>query len=393
MFLRSLICLLCFVPVSLQASNASDGRLLTGAEQPERYIPLLQGKSVAIVANQTSMVGNVHIVDYLMDRKINPAGLRAIFAAEHGYRDLASDGDKISDSTDPSTGLPVISLYGNHRKPLPEDLRGIDIVIFDIQDVGVRFYTYLSTLTYLMEACAENNVRCIVLDRPNPNGFYVDGNIPDTAWSSFVCLHPVPIVHGMTPGEYAMMVNGEGWLAGGIKCDLTVIGCVNYTHRTLYELPVKPSPNLPDQTAIYLYPSLCLFEGTNISVGRGTDFPFRVYGSPFLPDRGFSFTPQSMPGSVNPPLKGLRCYGTDLRNAIGEGLVPGRQISLRWLIDAYREYPAKDSFFVKYFDVLAGGPVLREQIIQGMTEKEIRATWREGLGKFMEVRARYLIYD
>jgi len=393
MFLRSLIFFLFILPVSPQVSNASEGRLLTGAEQTERYIPLLQGKSVAIVANQTSMVGDVHIVDFLMDRKINPAGLRAIFAAEHGYRDLASDGDKISDSTDPSTGLPVISLYGNHRKPLPDDLRGIDIVIFDIQDVGVRFYTYLSTLTYLMEACAENNVRCIVLDRPNPNGFYVDGNIPDKTWSSFVCLHPVPVVHGMTPGEYAMMVNGEGWLKGGVKCDLTVISCANYTHQTLYELPVKPSPNLPDQTAVYLYPSLCLFEGTNVSVGRGTEFPFRVYGSPLLPDRGFSFTPRSMPGSVNPPLLGVRCYGTDLRNAIGEGVVPGRQINLQWLIDAYREYPAKDSFFVKYFDVLAGGPVLREQIISGMTENEIRETWREGLDKFIATRARYLIYD
>ncbi|MDX9811523.1 MAG: DUF1343 domain-containing protein [Bacteroidales bacterium] len=389
----SFILLMFFLPVFSHASNAGDDKLLTGAEQPGLYVPLLQGKSVAIVANQTSMVGDVHIVDFLMDRKVNPAGLRAIFAAEHGYRDLASDGDLISDSTDPSTGLPVISMYGSHRKPLPEDLKGIDIVIFDIQDVGVRFYTYISTLSYLMEACAENDVKCIVLDRPNPNGFYVDGNIPDTAWSSFVCLHPVPVVHGMTVGEYALMVNGEGWLKGGIKCDLTVIRCTNYTHQTYYELPVKPSPNLPDQTSVYLYPSLCLFEGTNISVGRGTEFPFKVYGSPLLPGRGFSFIPQSMQGSANPPLKGVKCYGTDLRDARGRGLVPRPHINLGWLLEAYREYPAKDEFFLKYFDVLAGGPVLREQIISGMTEDEIRETWKEGLGRFMEIRARYLLYD
>ncbi len=389
----SFILLMVFLPVFSHACNAGDDKLLTGAEQPGLYVPLLQGKSVAIVANQTSMVGDVHIVDFLMDRKVNPAGLRAIFAAEHGYRDLASDGDLISDSTDPSTGLPVISMYGSHRKPLPEDLKGIDIVIFDIQDVGVRFYTYISTLSYLMEACAENDVKCIVLDRPNPNGFYVDGNIPDTAWSSFVCLHPVPVVHGMTVGEYALMVNGEGWLKGGIKCDLTVIRCTNYTHQTYYELPVKPSPNLPDQTSVYLYPSLCLFEGTNISVGRGTEFPFKVYGSPLLPGRGFSFIPQSMQGSANPPLKGVKCYGTDLRDARGRGLVPRPHINLGWLLEAYREYPAKDEFFLKYFDVLAGGPVLREQIISGMTEDEIRETWKEGLGRFMEIRARYLLYD
>ncbi len=393
MKLRSLILFLFILPAFSYACSASGGKLLTGAEQPALYVPLLQGKAVAIVANQTSMVGDVHIVDFLMDRKVNPAGLRAIFAAEHGYRDLASDGDLISDSTDPSTGLPVISLYGNHRKPLPEDLKGIDIVIFDIQDVGVRFYTYISTLSYLMEACAENNVKCIVLDRPNPNGFYVDGNIPDTAWSSFVCLHPVPVVHGMTVGEYALMVNGEGWLSGGIKCDLTVIRCANYTHQTFYELPVKPSPNLPDQTSVYLYPSLCLFEGTNISLGRGTEFPFKVYGSPLLPDRGFSFTPQSMQGSANPPLKGLRCYGTDLRNALSTGVVPGPKINLGWLLEAYREYPAKDGFFLKYFDVLAGGPLLREQIISGMTENEIRETWKEGLSRFMGIRSRYLLYD
>ncbi len=393
MNLRPLILFLFFLTVSDQVGHALDGRLLTGAEQPERYVPLLQGKSVAIIANQTSMVGNVHIVDFLTDRKINPAGLRAIFAAEHGYSNLASDGDLISDSTDPSTGLPVVSLYGAHRKPSPEDLRGIDIVIFDIQDVGVRFYTYISTLSYLMEACAENNVRCIVLDRPNPNGFYVDGNIPDTAWSSFVCLHPVPVVHGMTAGEYALMVNGEGWLKGGVKCDLTVISCANYTHQTLYGLPVKPSPNLPDPASVYLYPSLCLFEGTNISVGRGTDFPFRVYGSPLLPDRGFSFTPRSMQGSAKPPFMGVRCYGTDLRDSVSPGMVPRPQINLRWLIDAYREYPDKSSFFLKYFDVLAGGPLLREQIISGMDENEIRETWQAGLVKFMEIRARYLLYD
>lgn len=363
--------------------------ILPGAYLVEQYIPLIEGKSVAVVANQTSVVGKTHLVDNLLGIGIN---IKAIFAPEHGFRDLADAGEKIADGKDPGTGIPVISLYGNHLKPTPDDLHGTDIVVFDIQDVGVRFYTYISTLHYVLEACAENNVKCIVLDRPNPNGFYFDGNIADTAYRSFVGLDPVPIVHGMTVGEYAQMLNGEGWLKNSIKCDLTVIKCKDYTHKSLYELPVKPSPNLPNQTSVYLYPSICFFEGTRISLGRGTTFPFQVFGSPKLPDRGFSFTPASVPGAKNPPLLGEVCYGTDLRNAIKEKLVPSPKINLDWLIGAYRDYPEKDRFFTSYFDVLASGPTLREQIQKGMTAEEIKASWQEGLKKFGEIRAKYLLY-
>ena len=362
---------------------------IPGAYQIELYKHLIENKSVAIVANQTSMVGQTHLVDNLLGIGIY---IKVIFAPEHGYRDLASDGEIIKDSKDPDTGIPLKSLYGARQKPASEDLKGIDVVIFDIQDVGARFYTYISTLHYVMEACAENNVKCIVLDRPNPNGFYFDGNIADTTYRSFVGMHSVPIVHGMTIGEYALMINGEGWLHNSVTCDLTVIKCKNYTHKAFYELPVKPSPNLPNQTSIYLYPSLCFFEGTNISLGRGTPFPFQVYGSPKLPDKGFSFTPESVPGAINPPLLGVKCYGTDLRNAIRDKLVPLPKLNLEWVIDAYRNFPEKDKFFTSYFDRLAAGPTIREQIQKGMTAEQIRATWREGLEKFRKVRAKYLLY-
>jgi len=363
--------------------------LLPGSYQVELYIPLIEGKSVAVVANQTSMIGKTHLVDNLRGIGIN---VRRIFAPEHGFRDLADAGETIEDNKDPNTGLPVISLYGSHLKPTSEDLKGIDVVLFDIQDVGVRFYTYLSTLHYVLEACAENKVKCIILDRPDPNGFYFDGNIADTAFRSFVAMDPVPVVHGMTIGEYAGMLNGEGWLKNGVKCDLTVIKCKNYKHKTLYELPVKPSPNLPNQTAIYLYPSLCFFEGTNISVGRGTAFPFQVYGSPRLPDEGFSFTPASVPGAKNPPFLGEVCYGKDLRKAVREKIVPSPEINLEWLISAYRDFPEKEKFFNSYFDVLATGPTLREQIEKGMSAEEIRASWQEGLKKFSAIRDKYLLY-
>ncbi len=360
-----------------------------GAYQIDLYIDMIEGRPVAVVANQTSMVGQTHLVDNLLSIGID---IKRIFAPEHGFRELADAGEEIADGKDPRTGVQVVSLYGSHLKPTAADLAGIDVVLFDIQDVGARFYTYISTLHYVLEACAENNVKCIVLDRPNPNGFYVDGNILDTAYSSFVGMHPVPVVHGMTVGEYAMMINGEGWLKGGVKCDLTVIKCKNWNHNDHYELPVKPSPNLPDQVSVYLYPSLCFFEGTVISCGRGTPYPFQVYGSPELPDRGFSFTPESMPGAKNPPYLGVKCYGTDLRNAIAARLVPRSGLNLEWLIGAYSDYPDKKNFFTSYFDVLAGGPVLREQIQKGMTAKQIRATWKEGLVKFSRIREKYLLY-
>ncbi len=360
-----------------------------GAGRPYLYMPLITGKTVAVVANQTSMTGNMNIVDFLVSKGID---VKRIFAPEHGFRGAADAGESISDGKDAVTGLPVISLYGSHSKPFPKDLDGIEVVIFDIQDVGVRFYTYISTLHYVMEACAENKVKCIVLDRPDPNGFYIDGNIADTTFRSFVGMHPVPVVYGMTIGEYAMMINGEKWLKGGVKCDLQVIKCKYYTHKTYYELPVKPSPNLPNQTSVYLYPSICFFEGTNISLGRGTPFPFQVYGSPLLPDKGFSFTPVSVPGAKNPSLEGLKCYGKDLRDAIKEKLVPYRGINLEWLIEAWQDYPQKDKFFTAYFDVLACGPVLREQIGKGMTADQIKASWRDGLDKFSKIRQKYLLY-
>jgi len=362
---------------------------IPGANQYDQYRHLIEDKSVAVVANQTSMIGQTHLVDNLAGTGID---IKVIFAPEHGYRELASDGQIIKDGKDPVTGIKLISLYGSKRKPTPEDLNGIEVVLFDIQDVGARFYTYISTLHYVMEACAENNIKFIVLDRPNPNGFYFDGNIGDTTRRSFVGMHPIPIVHGMTVGEYAMMINGEGWLKGKIKCDLTVIKCKNYKHKTLYELPVRPSPNLPNQTSIYLYPSLCFFEGTRVSVGRGTPFPFQVYGSPNLPDNGFSFTPESVSGSVNPPQKGIKCYGVDLRNAIKDKMVPSPILNFDWVIDAYKNYPEKDKFFTSYFDVLASGPGLREMIQKGMTTEQIRETWKEGLNKFGKIRAKYLLY-
>jgi uncharacterized protein YbbC (DUF1343 family) len=362
---------------------------IPGSYQIELYRYMIEGKSVAIVANQTSIVGQTHLVDNLLSLGIN---IRVIFAPEHGFRNMADAGEKIGNSKDPDTGIPLISLYGTHLKPTSGDLEGIDIVIFDIQDVGVRFYTYISTLHYILESCAENHIKCLVLDRPNPNGFYFDGNILDTAYSSFVGMDPVPVVHGMTVGEYASMINGEGWLKGGIKCDLTVIKCKNYDHKTYYILPVKPSPNLPNQNSVYLYPSICFFEGTNISLGRGTPFPFQVYGSPELPDNGFSFTPESVPGAKNPPLLGVKCFGTDLRDATEKKLVPRPEINLDWVIAAYNDFPQKDRFFTSYFDVLAGGPCLREQIQKGMTAKQIRATWAEGLARFSVIRNKYLLY-
>lgn len=362
---------------------------LPGANQIELYKPLISGKTVAIVANQTSLIDHVHLVDSLLSIGIN---IKTIFAPEHGFRDLADAGEPIENGTDTETGIHIISLYGSHLKPTSEDLIGIDIVIFDIQDVGTRFYTYISTLHNVVEACAENKIKCLILDRPNPNGYYFDGNIPDTAYKSFVGMDPVPVIHGMTVGEYALMLNGEGWLKNGVKCDLKVIKCKNYTHNTLYELPVKPSPNLPNQNSVYLYPSICFFEGTGLSLGRGTPFPFQVYGSPEFPDTGFSFTPESVPGAKKPRLLGIKCYGVDLRDAMERKLVPEPRLNLGWIIKAYKDFPDKTKFFKPYFDVLAGGPVLREQIQKGLTEDQIRETWKEGLVKYSKIRSKYLLY-
>ncbi|MDZ7737957.1 MAG: DUF1343 domain-containing protein [Bacteroidales bacterium] len=335
------------------------------------------------------MVADVHLVDTLLSRG---ADIRKIFGPEHGFWGAGNAGSKILNEKHPVHDIEIISLYGNKRKPAAEDMKGIDVMIFDLQDVGTRFYTYISTLQYIMEACALYDISLIVLDRPNPNGFYVDGPVLDTSFSSFVGLTPIPLVHGMTPGEYALMLNGEGWLDKGMECSLYIIKCDNYTHGTLYELPQKPSPNLPDMNSVYLYPSLCLFEGTVLSCGRGTDTPFQLYGHPDMPDTGFSFTPMPNEGASDPLFKGVECYGTDLRSAMEDGLVPVPQLQLHWLIEAYNDFPDKDSFFTSYIDLLAGSNRLRKQIVSGMTEDEIRDSWEAELIEFRDIRKKYLLY-
>jgi len=391
--MKNLIIFTSLILLSFIACSSDKGSdtLMTGAERINEYMPLIEGRRLAIVANQTSTVGDKHLVDTLLSLG---SDIQLIFAPEHGFRDMADAGAAITSGADPVTGIHVISLYSSKKKPTPEDLSGIDAVIFDIQDVGARFYTYLTTMCYVMEACAENGKPFIVMDRPNPNGYYVDGPILDTAgYRSFVGIHPIPVVHGMTLGEYANMVNGEGWLANGVSCDLTVIKCSNYTHETMYELPVIPSPNLPNMNSVYLYPSVCFSEGTVLSCGRGTDFAFQVLGAPNLPDNGFSFTPHPTAGASNPKYNGVECYGIDLRSALRDSLVPQPEINLEWIIEAYNAYPEKASFFTGYFDTLAGSSTLREQIIQGMSAEEIKATWKEGLDRFRVTRQRYLLYN
>ncbi len=366
--------------------------LRTGAERMEAYLPLLEGKSVALVVNQTSTVGLVHLADTLV--KIGVA-VKAIFAPEHGFRDFADAGQKIQDGKDLNTGVPIISLYGQKRKPSAEDLKGVDWVIFDIQDVGVRYYTYISTMHHVMEACAENGKPLMILDRPNPNGHYVDGPILQKGYESFVGMHAVPTVHGMTVGEYAQMINGEGWLPGKAKCELRVISCTGYDHQTFYELPVRPSPNLPDMRSIYLYPSTCLFEGTVASEGRGTPTPFQVFGHPDSGTGDNYFTPRSLPGASNPKLLGKQCRGFDLSATPMDSLRALRRVDLSHIIRMYQAFPDKDGFFLKslFFDKLAGGNTLREQIIAGKSEAEIRAGWQEGLAQYREMRKRYLLYE
>ncbi len=383
--------ILLVLAIAACSAGKEEKTLLTGAERTEQYLPLLEGKRVAVVANQTSMVGRSHLVDTLIAAGTD---IGVIFAPEHGFRDMADAGAVITSGRDPMTGIEVVSLYSSKKKPSPEDLEGIDVVLFDIQDVGTRFYTYLTTMCYVMEACAESGCRFIVLDRPNPNGFYVDGPLLDTATHrSFVGIHPIPVVHGMTFGEYAGMVNGERWLAGGIKCDLEVVRCAGYTHETLYTLPVIPSPNLPNMNSVYLYPSLCFAEGTILSCGRGTDFPFQVLGAPAIPATGFSFTPRPSFGAASPKHNGLECHGIDLRGALAAGIVPVPHMNLGWIIEMYNAYPDKEQFFNSYFDTLAGSSRLREQIIAGMSAEEIRETWQDDLNRFRTTRAKYLLYD
>ena len=369
--------------------------LRTGAECMERYLPFLEGKRVAVCGNQTSVVGKTHLVDTLLSRNVN---IVKLFCPEHGFRGQAEAGATIASGKDPLTGLPVVSLYGKNKKPTAEQLQNVDIVLFDLQDVGCRFYTYISTLHYVMEAAAENGVNVIVLDRPNPNGFYVDGPVLDPQYKSFVGMHPMPVVYGMTIGEYARMINGEKWLANGVQCDLTVILLEGYTHETRYVLPVAPSPNLQTVEAVYLYPSLCFFEGTNVSVGRGTDHPFEMYGAPGMRAGDYRFTPHAIPGvSENPPFKDVECVGfllSEIASYEFHKIVPG-ELDLSYLMTAYQNCPDKASFFLKnnFFDKLAGTAQLRKQIVEGATDEEIRTSWQPGLDAFKAVRAKYLLYE
>jgi uncharacterized protein YbbC (DUF1343 family) len=386
------------------AENTSS-EIQTGADNSSVYLPLLKDKKVGIVTNQTGQIivtsfynaskdpngcakaikrDTLSIVDFLVNQKIN---LQKIFAPEHGFRGTADAGEHVVDGKDSKTGLPIVSLYGDNKKPKPEQLVGLDVLVFDLQDVGARFYTYISSLHYIMEACAENNIQLIVLDRPNPNGSIVDGPILEKEFTSFVGMHPIPLLHGMTIGEYAKMINGEKWLKEGIQCKLSVIPCLNYNRELFYSLPVKPSPNLPNDQAINLYASLCLFEGTNVSVGRGTEKQFQIYGSPFLPKSDFSFTPIPNFGSKEPTYKNQLCYGEDLTEARKV-----HQLELKWLLKAYTETADKSKFFIPFFTKLAGTKKLQQQIESGTSETEIRKSWEKGLKDFKAMREKYLIY-
>ena len=360
-------------------------KIILGADNSVKYLPILKNKKVGVVTNQTGILSTgTHLVDFLLEQKVQ---VTKIFAPEHGFRGTADAGEHVANGKDSKTDLPIISLYGNNKKPKPEQLAGIDIMIFDIQDVGARFYTYISTLHYVMEACAEQNIPLLVLDRPNPNIDIVDGPILEEEFKSFVGMHKIPVLHGMTIGEYAKMINGEKWLTNAIQCKLTVIPCENYTRNMSYSLPVKPSPNLPNDQAINLYASLCFFEGTNVSVGRGTEKQFQVYGSPYLTKNDFNFIPKPNEGAKDPLYNGKECFGENLSQ-----IKKVNCLELKWLIKAYNETDDKSKFFNSFFTKLAGTKKLQHQIESGISEKEIRASWQEGLEQFEKMRKQYLIY-
>ncbi|RRJ91956.1 DUF1343 domain-containing protein [Paenimyroides tangerinum] len=368
--------------------NINQQEIKTGADNYQQYLPLLKDKKVGVLTNQSGLVNEnnsvIHLVDFLLKNKID---VEKIYAPEHGFRGTADAGELIKDGKDTKTGIPIISLYGKNKKPNKEQLKDIDVMVFDLQDVGTRFYTYISSLHYLMEACAENNIEVIVLDRPNPNGAKVDGPVLEMAYKSFVGMHPIPVLHGMTIGEYAQMINGEKWLENGIQCKLKVIPITNYNKSMPYSLTVKPSPNLPNDQSINLYPSLCFFEGTNVSVGRGTNKQFQVYGSPNMRKTTFSFTPEPNEGAKDPMHNGRKCNGEDLSQiAFVEG------IQLKWLLNAYQTSSKKEEFFNSFFTNLAGNKKLQSQIKQGLSEKQIKDTWITGIEDFKNTRKKYLIY-
>ena len=383
--------LIAFGRWSCSIAQESKEKVIVGAERTYTYFKDLKGKRIGVVSNQTSLIGTTHIVDSLIHAGFNVV---KAFGPEHGFRGSAGAGEEIDSNIDAKTGIPVISLYGKKKKPTPEDLSGIDLMIFDIQDVGARFYTYISTLTYVMEACAENNIPLIVLDRPNPHGDYVDGPVLDPAYSSFVGLHPVPVVYGMTIGEYARMIIGEHWLKDSISyCDLIIVSCENYDHKTIYKLPVPPSPNLPNNNAIQLYPSLCFFEGTIISVGRGTDYPFQVIGHPDFLVGSYHFVPRDIPGkAMDPPYEGIPCYGHSFIGYAENVNETDRKLNLFHLLEMFKVLGKSKDYFNPFFDKLAGSDKLRNQILQGMTEEEIRQTWQKDIQAFKEIRKKYLLY-
>ena len=370
--------------------NKEENCFKNAADRPELYLPLLKNKTVAVVANQTSLLADkTHLVDFLVQNNIK---IKHIFAPEHGFRGTADAGEHVKNGIDTKTGLPIISLYGDNKKPKSEQLQGVDIVLFDIQDVGVRFYTYISTLTYVMEAAAENGKEIIVLDRPNPHDGYTDGPVLKEKWTSFVGLHKVPVVYGLTIGEYGKMVNGEKWMKNAVQVKYTLIPMLNYHKNKRYPISEKPSPNLPNDQSINLYPSLCFFEGTQVSVGRGTDFPFQVYGSPWLKNQEFSFTPKPTSGAKDPFLNGKICFGKDLRQFPE---IKGK-LDLSFVIDAYKNFDKKaQDFFLKnlWFDTLAGTDELRKQIISGTPEAEIRKSWQKDLENFEKIRRKYVLYE
>lgn len=386
----------------------AQSKIIPGAERMDVYEPLLKGKTVAIFANQTSMVQHTHLVDTLMKRGVKVV---KIFGPEHGFRGNVNDGEKVENFIDKETGIQIISLYGKHNKPSKEDLEGVDIMLFDIQDVGTRFYTFISSLQYYMEAAFENSKPLLILDRPNPNGFYVDGPVLDLKYKSFVGMQPVPIVYGLTVGEYAFMIAGEKWLneeankkyayyqhaenSVDTPFHFLVIKCANYDHNSKYVLPERPSPNLPSIQSVYWYPSTCFFEGTVLSEGRGTDKPFQLFGHPSLPKNLISFTPEPREGATNPKLKGQLCYGWDISGSPSQVLKNvDNKIQLKWIIQAYKLFPDKENFFLKtsHFNHLAGNDVLLQQIKNGVSETEIRKTWEPALSDFKKIRKKYLLY-